>query len=93
MVELGLDREEYVSSRCQDHFLNLKRRRDREVSVHTTQTNRSRSQGGSQISHKENTKSLQREINHLRKKLRRKQRRGTPSSPDHSFSKDSDDSY
>jgi len=41
MVGLGLDREESMGSQCQDHFLNLERRRDRKVSVHTTHTGRS----------------------------------------------------
>ena len=33
MVGLGPNREESIGSQLQDHFLNLERRRDREVSV------------------------------------------------------------
>ena len=43
---------------CQDHFVNLERRRDREVSVHTTNTSRSQSRSRSQISHEENIKAM-----------------------------------
>ena len=51
MVGLGQDREEFISSQCQDQFLNLEQRRDHEVSVHTTHASRSQSRGGSYISH------------------------------------------
>ena len=37
MVGSGPNQKEFVGSQRQDHFLNLERRRDREVSVHTTQ--------------------------------------------------------
>lgn len=67
-----------MGSQCQDHFLNLERRRDREVSVHTTHTSRSHSRAGSHVSHKEDARNLQLEIDHLRKKLRRKQRKESP---------------
>ena len=33
MVGSGPNWEESIGSQCQDHFLNLERRRDREVSV------------------------------------------------------------
>ena len=35
MVGLGLNLEESVGSQRQDHFVNLKRRNDKEVSMHT----------------------------------------------------------
>ena len=57
MVGLGPNREESVGSQCQDHFLNLEQRRDREVSVHTTHTNRSHSRSGSHMSHEEDTET------------------------------------
>ena len=72
MVGSGPNREESVGSQCQDHFLNLERRRDHEVSVHTTHTSRSHSRTGSHVSHEEETRNLKLEIDHLRKKLRRK---------------------
>jgi len=75
-----LNREESVGSQCQDHSLNLEQRRDCEVSVHTTHTSRSQSRTGSHVSHREETRNLQLEIDHLRKKLCRKQRMASPSS-------------
>ena len=48
--------------------------------MHTTHTSRSHSRSGSYVSHGEDTKNLQLEIDHLHRKLHRKQRRGTPSS-------------
>ena len=44
------------------------------------------------MSHGENTKNVQLEIDHLRRKLHRKQRRGTPSSSE-SHSGDDEGSY
>ena len=73
------NREEFVGLQHQDHFLNLKRMRDHEVSVHTTHTSRSHSRSGSHVSYGEDTRNLQLEVDHLRRKLRCKQRRGTPS--------------
>ena len=83
--------EESVRSQCQDHFLNLEQRRDCEVSVHTTHTSRNHSRNGSHMSHGEDTKNMQLEIDHLRRKLCWKYRRGSPSSIE-SLS-DDDDSY
>ena len=90
MVGSGQNQEESIGSQCQDQFLNLERRRDQEFSVHTTHTGGSQSQGGSHPSHEENTRSMQLEIAHLRKSLRR---RTTPSSYGPSFDDDSDISY
>ena len=78
MVGSRPNQEESMGSKRQDHFLNLERRRNREVSVNTTHTSRSQSRSGSHVSYGEDTKNLQLEIDHLRKKLRHKQRRGTP---------------
>ena len=75
MVGLGLNLEESIGSQRQDHFVNLKGRRDREVSVYTTHTSRSQSRSGSHLSHEENAKNMQREIDHLKRKLRQEQRR------------------
>ena len=90
MVGSGQEWEESIGSQCQDQLLNLERKRDREVSVHTTHTSRSQSQRGSHISHEKNTKSLQLEINRLRRRLRRERQRRTPSYFDPS-SKDEED--
>ena len=69
MVGSGPNLEESIGSQRQDHFVNLERRRDREVSVHTTHTS-SQSQSGSHLSHEKNTKAIQLEIDHLKRKLR-----------------------
>ena len=59
-----------MGSQHEDHFVNLEQRRDREVSVYTTHTSRSQSRTGSHLSHEEDTKALQLEIDHLNRKLR-----------------------
>ena len=92
MVSSRLNSEESVGSQRQDQFLNLEQRRDHEVNVHTTHTSRSPSRSGSHVSHGENTKNMQLETDHLRRKLRLKQRRRTPSSSE-SPSDDDDGSY
>ena len=93
MVGSGLNRGESIDSQCQDQFLNLERRRDREVSVHTAHTSMSQSRGGSHVSHEENTRSMQLEIDHLQRRLRHERRWGTPSSSGPSSDDDSDNSY
>ena len=80
IVGSGPNHEESVRSQCQDQFLNLEWRKDREVSVHTTYNSRSHSRGGSHVSHGENARNMQLEIDHLQRKLRCKQMRWTPSS-------------
>ena len=82
-----------MGSQRQDHFLNLERRRDREVSMHTTHTSKSQSQSGSHVSYEENTRTMQLEIDHLRRRLRRKRQRRTPSNSDFSSNDDRDGSY
>ena len=44
---------------------------NREGSVQTTHTSKSQSQGKSHVSHAENERDMQREIDELKKKLRR----------------------
>ena len=80
-----------MGSQYQDHFLNLERMRDCEVSVHTIHTSRSHYRSESHMSHGEDTKNLQLEVDHLRRKLRHKQRRRTLSSS--KSQSDDDDSY
>ena len=58
--------------------------------MHTTHTSKSQSRSGSHVSHEENTKTMQLEIDHLRRRLRRERRRRTPfnfdfSSNDHRY--------
>ena len=50
---------------------NPQQRGDREQSGQTMHTNRSQLRGKSHVSHTENEKDMQREINELKKKLRR----------------------
>ena len=66
----------HADSQRQDNFLNLERERDqdkrREDSVNTSHTSRSRSKGKGHASQKrDDNRSLQQEIDDLKKKLRR----------------------
>ena len=56
-------------------MVNPQQRGDREGSGQTIHTNRSQSRGKSHVSYAENEKDMQREIDELKKKLRRAQRR------------------
>ena len=82
MMGSGPNREESVVSQCEDQFVNLEIRRDHEVnrtpSVPTGHTSRNHSRTGSHASHGEETRNLKLEIDHLRRKLRRKQREASP---------------
>ena len=82
-----------MRSQSQDHFVNLERRRDWEVSVHTTHTCRSQSRSGSHLSHEKNTKAMQLEIDNLKRKLCHERRRRTPSNSGFSSSDEGDSSY
>ena len=89
---------ESANSPRQDDFLNLKRERDRQKyrkgSVHTTHTSRSHSQGGSHVSQRQNdNKAMQREIDDLKRKLRRAQRKRSPSNSDVSSNDEEDVNY
>ena len=64
MVELGPQPAKSRAPQHGDPFLNLERRNNREGSVRTTHTDQSQPWGGSHISHAENNKNLQREIDH-----------------------------
>ena len=81
-----------MGSQHQDHFLNLERMRDQEISVQTTHTGRSQSRSGSHVSHEKDTKAMQLEIDCLRRRLRHDQRKRTPSNSNIS-SDDGDGSY
>ena len=93
MVASGLDREESMGSQRQDHFLNLKQMRDREVSMHTTHTSGTQSRSGSHVSHEKDIKAMQWEIDGLRRRLCRERWRRTPSNFDDLFYGDRDGSY
>ena len=93
MVGSGSNQAESMGSQCEDHFVNLEQRRDREVSVHTTHTNRSQSRNGSHLSHEEDTRALQLEIDHLKRMLHHEWRKQTPSNSDFSSDNEEDGSY
>ena len=82
-----------MGSQRQDHFLNLKRRRNQEGSVHTTQTSRGQSRSGTHVSHEKNARTMQLEIDRLRRWLCRERRKRTPSSSVSSSNGDRDGSY
>ena len=65
MVGSSPNEEESIRSQHQDHYVNLKQRRDREVSVHTTNTSKSQSRSKSYVSHEGNVRTMQLEIEHL----------------------------
>ena len=87
MANVGQDREESVGSQRENQFVNLERRRDRQrtpsvmvESYHTNRTKRSHSRTRSHVSHDQETRKLQQEIDHLHRKLRRRERdRRSPS--------------
>ena len=93
MVGLGPNQAESMGSQHEDHFVNLEQRMDREVSVNTTHTSKSQSQNGSHLSHEEDTRALQLEIDHLKRKLHHKRRKWTPYNFDSSMDDEEDYSY
>ena len=96
--QAGPYQAEFPGSQRQEDFLNLERERDRERyregSVHTTHTSKSHSQVGSHVSQKQNSnKTMQLEIDNLKKKLRCARRKRIPSSSDMSSNDEEDDKY
>ena len=92
MVGSGPHQAESMGSQRQDHRSDLKQRRDREGSVHTTYTTRSQSRGGSHVSHEKNAKDMQLEID-LKRSLHHERRKRTPSKFDFSSNEEEDSSY
>ena len=93
MVGSAPHQVESMRSQRVNHFVNLERRRDREGSVHTTQTNKSQSRGKSHLSHEENTRALQLEIDNLKRKLHHERRKQTPFNSNSSSDAEKDGSY
>ena len=93
MVGSGPHQQESTRFQRQDDFLNLKCRRDREGSVHTTYTSRSHSRVGSHISQEQNNGAMQLEIDQLKRKLGHARREQTPSNSDISSEGEEDSSY
>ena len=61
--------------------------------MQTTHTGKSQSRNGSHLSHEEDTKALQLEIDHLKRKLRHEQQKQTPSNFDSSIDGEENRSY
>ena len=93
MAEPGPQQAESRASQHGDPFLNLERRNDHEGSVHTTHTDRSQPQGGSHISHAENSKNMQLEIDQLKRELRHGKRKWTSSNFDNYSGDEQDVNY
>ena len=93
MVGSGPNQAESMGSQRQDHFQELEPRRDWEGSVHTTNTNNSQSQGKSHVTHKENARNMQKEIDHLKRSLCHECRRRAPSNSDYSADDEKDVDY
>ena len=73
--------------------VNLQQRGDREQSGQTMHADRSQSREKSRVSHAENEKDMQREINELKKKLRRTRRRQASFESESSSGDTEDDTY
>ena len=58
-------------SQHNNSIVNPQRRGDHEGSTHTTHTSKSQSRGKSHVSHAKNERDMQREIDELKKELRR----------------------
>ena len=93
MVGSGSNQAESIGSQRQDHFRELKQRRDQEGSVHTIHTSKSHSWSGSQLFHEKNTKAMQKEIDHLKRSLCHEQQRRASSNSNFSFNGEEDGSY
>jgi len=91
-------RTEPIGPQRQNNLLDLKPNlgngRNREGSIHTTQTSQSHSQVGSRISQRQNNhQAMQGEIDDLKKRLRHAQQRRSPSNSDISSNEEEDVSY
>ena len=93
MIGSGPNLEESIRSQRQDHFVNLECRREWEVSIHIGHTSKSHSRSGSHLSHEENIRAMQLEINHLKRKLCHERQRQTPSKFDFFSDDEEDGSY
>ena len=68
---VNLHQAESGGSQRNNSAVNPQQMGNREGSVQTTHTSKSQSQGKSHVSHAENERDMQREIDELKKKLRR----------------------
>ena len=93
MVGSGPNPAESIGSQHQDHFRELERKRDREGSVRTTHTSKSQSWSKNHISHEENARNMQKEIDHLKRSLRHERKRQAPSNSNYSSDDEEDQDY
>ena len=63
------------------------------MSVHPTHTSKSQSWGKNHVSHEENARNMQKEIDYLKRSLRHECRRRAPSNSDYSFDDEEDKDY
>ena len=92
----GNDNPHQAASGGSQHIyseVNPQQRGDHEQSGQTVHTNRSQSHGKSHMSHAENEKDMQREINELKKKLRHGRRRRASFESESSSGDTEDDTY
>ena len=92
----GNDNPHQAASGVSQHSqseVNPQQRGDHEQSGQTMHTNRSQLRGKSHVSHAENEKDMQREIDELKKKLRRARRRRASFESESSFGDTEDDTY
>ena len=93
MVGSGPHQAKSMASQHENPFANLEHRRDQEGSVHTTHTSKSHSQVGSCVSQEQHNRAMQREIDHLKRKLHHARREWATSNPDVSSDDGEDASY
>ena len=84
---------ELGSSQRNNSVVNPQQRGNHEGSVQTTHTNRSQSHGRSHVSHAKDERDMQREIDELKKKLRRARRRRSTPKSESSFEDTDDATY
>ena len=69
--DANLHQAESSDSQHNNSVANSQQRGDHEGSMHTTHTSKSQSRGKSHVSHAKNERDMQREIDELKKELRR----------------------
>ena len=80
-VDANLHQAKLRGSQHSNPFVNLQQRGDHEGSAHTTYISKSQSRRKSRVSHAKNDRDMQREIDEVRKELRRaRQRHSSPNS-------------
>ena len=87
--DANLHQAELGGSQHNNSVVNPQQRGNHEGSMHKTHTSKSQSRGKSYVSHAKNERDMQREIDELKKELRRVQRRR--SSPDSELSSEETD--